>query len=130
MQMHVLSMIIQKDEYQNQLIKADSYSLVLYKSIPQNWLLMCSSFWLLAMMIYNSTWGSGVTGTWPLKEKNTQKRRQRRYTGQGQVFFFQEKVFSNNMSLNSLETAHYTQHKTWKSGVVSEKSDSCDIGFF
>lgn len=36
MQMHVLSMIIQKDEYQNQLIKADSYSLVLYKNIPKN----------------------------------------------------------------------------------------------
>lgn len=34
--MHVLSMIIQRDEYQNQLIKADSYSLVLYKNIPQN----------------------------------------------------------------------------------------------
>lgn len=35
-QMHVLSMIIQKDEYQNQWIKADSYSLVLYKNIPKN----------------------------------------------------------------------------------------------
>lgn len=36
MQIHVLSMIIQKDEYQNQLIKANSYSLVLYKNIPKN----------------------------------------------------------------------------------------------